>query len=91
MIQRDHAYHNGTVWPWLLGPFTEALVRFSSKAHAGKVLQPCIQGLWHHVTTQAGIGCISEIFDAAAPHRPRGCIQQAWSVAEVIRMVHLLQ
>lgn len=91
MAQRDNAYHNGTVWPWLLGPFTDALLQFSTKTNARKVLEPCIQALWQHVTTQAGIGCISEIFDASAPFRPRGCIQQAWSVAEVIRMVNLLQ
>lgn len=90
-LQRDSAYHNGTVWPWLLGPFTDALLQFSSKANARKVLEPCLQALWQHITTQAGIGCISEIFDASAPFHPRGCIQQAWSVAEVIRMVNLLQ
>lgn len=90
-VQRDSAYHNGTVWPWLLGPFTDALLQFSSPTNTRKVLEPCLQALWQHITTQAGIGCISEIFDASAPFHPRGCIQQAWSVAEVIRMVNLLK
>lgn len=89
--QRDIAYHNGTVWPWLLGPLTDALLRFFSKEYACEVLQPCVVALLQHVNNEAGLGCVSEIFDGDAPHKPRGCILQAWSVAEVIRMVHLLK
>ena len=82
---RDSAYHQGTVWPWLLGPFVSAYVRVNggtaeSRVHAHELLR----GLEQHLT-ESGLGQISEIFDADAPHRPRGCFAQAWSVAEVLR------
>lgn len=82
---RDSAYHQGTVWPWLLGPFISADVRVNggtaqSRARGHELLH----GLEHHLT-EAGLGQISEIFDADAPHRPRGCFAQAWSVAEILR------
>ena len=93
-IERDNAYHNGTVWPWLLGAFTEALLKtegFFAKYKTRKFLQACCETLWQHTNTQAGLACVSEIFDGDIPHKPRGCIQQAWSAAELIRMVHLLK
>lgn len=80
---RDSAYHQGTVWGWLLGPYLTALVRVygrSGKAKARKLLEAIKPHL-----KDAGIGTISEIFDAEAPHTPRGCIAQAWSVAEILR------
>jgi predicted glycogen debranching enzyme len=82
---RDSAYHQGTVWPWLMGPFLTAYCkvnRHSKKAReqARKWLVPLEQHL-----SEAGLGQISEIFDADPPHRPRGCFAQAWSVAEVLR------
>jgi predicted glycogen debranching enzyme len=82
---RDSAYHQGTVWPWLLGPFLTAYVRVhgSSAAvrdRAGRFLEPLCRHLW-----QAGLGQISEVFDGDPPHRPGGCIAQAWSVAELLR------
>ncbi len=86
---RDSAYHQGTVWPWLLGPFITAYVRVqdgsaSAREHAHGLL--C--GLEARLN-QAGLGQISEIFDGAAdgdtPHLPRGCFAQAWSVAEGLR------
>ena len=82
---RDSAYHQGTVWPWLLGPFVSAYVKVNggtpqSRARAHDLLR----GLEAHMT-EAGLGQISEIFDADAPHHPRGCFAQAWSVAEVLR------
>jgi len=82
---RDSAYHQGTVWPWLLGPFVSAYVRVNegtaqSRAHARDLLR----GIEQHLT-EAGLDQISEIFDADPPHHPRGCYAQAWSVAELLR------
>jgi predicted glycogen debranching enzyme len=82
---RDSAYHQGTVWPWLLGPFVSAYVKVNggseqSRSRANELLR----GMEKHLT-EAGLGQISEIFDGDAPHHPRGCFAQAWSVAEVLR------
>ena len=81
---RDSAYHQGTVWPWLLGPYITALIRVGGdegRAEARRI----IEGFVPHLG-QAGVGTISEIFDGDAPHAPRGCIAQAWSVAELLRV-----
>ena len=79
--QRDGAYHQGTVWPWLLGAFVRAhWAVHGDAASARSYLAP----LEHHLA-DACIGQISEIFDADPPHTPRGCFAQAWSVAEVLR------
>ena len=79
---RDGAYHQGTVWAWLIGPFIDAWlkVRPGDFESASKFLD----GFERHLT-DACIGSISEIFDAEPPYTPRGCIAQAWSVAEVLR------
>ena len=79
---RDAAYHQGTVWAWLIGPYVDAYLR----VHPGDVngARDCLRGFEHH-QSEAGIGTISEIFDAEEPYTPRGCISQAWSVAEVLR------
>jgi predicted glycogen debranching enzyme len=80
-LQRDGAYHQGTVWGWLLGPFALAHYRvYHDPAQALQFLQP----LSHHLYTH-GLGTISEIFDGDAPFTPRGCFAQAWSVAETLR------
>jgi predicted glycogen debranching enzyme len=79
---RDAAYHQGTVWAWLIGPFIDAWL----KVHSDK--QEKARGFlagFETVVAEAGIGSISEIFDAEPPFTPRGCIAQAWSVAEVLR------
>ena len=82
---RDSAYHQGTVWPWLLGPFITAYVRVNGgTAAARQRAHGLLRGLEAHLI-EAGLGQISEIFDADPPHLPRGCIAQAWSVAEVLR------
>ncbi len=82
---RDSAYHQGTVWPWLLGPFVTAYVSVNGgTAAAREHAHGLLRGLEAHLS-QAGLGQISEIFDADAPHLPRGCFAQAWSVAEVLR------
>jgi hypothetical protein len=89
-VSRDRAYHNGTVWPWLLGFYTQALLKIHSKKETLDLLQPSINALQQHFLTEAGLGCISEIFDGNVPHHARGCIQQAWSIAELIRLIDLL-
>lgn len=79
--QRDGAYHQGTVWGWLLGPFVLAHLRvYGNSAQAHQFLEPMANHLCTH-----GIGSLSEIFDGDAPMTPRGCIAQAWTVAEVLR------
>ncbi len=84
----DESYHNGCVWPWLLGFYVEACLRAygnKSKDYCRALLTPLLE----HVK-YAGLGTISEIFDGNAPHEPNGCISQAWSVAEVLRAYRLL-
>jgi predicted glycogen debranching enzyme len=84
---RDQAYHQGTVWPWLIGPYIDAHLKvYNDKPGALKLLESLIsQGL-----TQFGIGTLNEIFDAEEPYGPNGCIAQAWSVAEVLRVLSKL-
>ena len=79
---RDAAYHQGTVWAWLVGPYVDAYLRVNPGDSAGA--RQCLAGFEHHLV-EAGIGTISEIVDAEEPFTPRGCIAQAWSVAEVLR------
>jgi predicted glycogen debranching enzyme len=79
--QRDSAYHQGTVWSWLLGPFVRAHLRvYANPQQAFAFLEP----MAHHLSA-AGLGTISEIFDGEAPFIPRGTFAQAWSVAEILR------
>jgi predicted glycogen debranching enzyme len=91
VVQRDGSYHQGTVWPWLTGPFVEAWLRVrghttAAKAEARKrFLDPLRQHL-----NDAGLGHISEIADAEYPHTPRGCPFQAWSLGEYIRLESIL-
>jgi predicted glycogen debranching enzyme len=81
-LHRDSAYHQGTAWGWLLGAFVAAhYAAFQDATAAKQFLQPIV----HHLHT-AGLGTISEIFDGDAPMQPQGCIAQAWSVAEVLRL-----
>ena len=85
VAERDSAYHQGTVWPWLMGHFLSAYLKVHrrskpAKAQAREWLQPFAAHL-----TSAGLGQISEIADGDPPHTPRGCIAQAWSVAEILR------
>jgi predicted glycogen debranching enzyme len=80
---RDQAYHNGTVWPWLLGPYVTASLK--AKSNSEYQLKNCLMPLFTQQITQAGLGTISEVFDGDPPHTPRGCIAQAWSIAEPLR------
>jgi glycogen debranching enzyme len=79
---RDAAYHQGTVWPWLLGPFIDAWRR-TFPADTGAAAR-FLAAFDEHLSDGC-IGSISEIFDAEPPYAPRGCVAQAWSVAEVLR------
>jgi len=82
---RDAAYHQGTVWPWLLGPFIRAFLRVYGDDPAKVALaRSWLEGFAAHLA-DAGVGTVSEVFDGDAPHRPGGCIAQAWSVAELLR------
>jgi predicted glycogen debranching enzyme len=86
-LERDAAYHQGTVWAWPIGAFIEAYRRVHSNGHlTEKQIGEIISGFVTHLET-AGLGQISEIFDGDAPHTPRGCPAQAWSVAEILRVL----
>lgn len=84
---RDRAYHNGTVWPWLLGPFTTAYLKTRDIAEFRRdyALKTFLLPLFTKQVFEAGLGTVSEVFDGNSPHVPRGCIAQAWSVAEPLR------
>ncbi|MHC4395987.1 MAG: amylo-alpha-1,6-glucosidase [Planctomycetota bacterium] len=89
--QRDEAYHQGTVWAYLIGPFVEAYLKVNdfsqkSKRKAAEFIEPLMQ----HLTEDGCLGQVCEIFDGDAPHRPKGCFAQAWSVAELIRAYQLI-
>lgn len=79
---RDAAYHQGTVWAWLIGPFIDAWLKW--RPNDTNTARTFLSGFERHLD-EAAIGTISEIFDADPPHSPRGCVAQAWSVAEVLR------
>ena len=82
---RDGAYHQGTVWPFLLGPFVTAWLRVhGGTANAKRTARGFLAGIEQHLG-EACLGQVSEIFDADAPHLPRGCFAQAWSIAEPLR------
>jgi predicted glycogen debranching enzyme len=79
---RDAAYHEGTVWGWLIGPFADAWAKAHPDDRAGTAA--LFDGFRRHLG-EACVGSISEVFDAEPPYTPRGCVAQAWSVAEVLR------
>lgn len=83
--QRDGAYHQGTVWAWLLGPFITAAIRVAQDRDAARrEIRAWLEPFWTHLT-DAGVGQVSEIFEGDPPHAACGCIAQAWSVAEILR------
>jgi predicted glycogen debranching enzyme len=89
---RDAAYHQGTVWPWLLGPFGEAALRVAAdKSKEKESLRRHLMDFLSRHLYEAGIGTVSEVFDGDPPHDPGGCFAQAWSVAELIRLFFLLK
>ena len=86
-VERDEAYHTGTAWGWLLGPFAIAHYRvYKDAARARRFLEPMFKHLLEH-----GVGSLSEVFDGDPPHTPGGTYAQAWSVAETLRAWHELR
>jgi predicted glycogen debranching enzyme len=79
---RDAAYHQGTVWGWLIGPYVDAWLKVNPGDE--RRARELLQGLVEHLD-DFGVGSVAEVFDATAPYTPRGCIAQAWSVAELLR------
>jgi glycogen debranching enzyme len=85
-IERDGAYHQGTVWPWLLGSYVDAFLRVYGADEAARQV-PAMLGLLAAHLRDYGLGGIAEVFDGEPPHRPNGCPWQAWSVAELLRVL----
>jgi glycogen debranching enzyme len=88
---RDLAYHQGTVWPWLIGPFVEAWLRVQSsdREHRATARRRFVKPLLEHLES-AGLCHVSEIADAEPPFTPRGCPFQAWSLGELLRLDRLV-
>ena len=90
--ERDATYHQGTVWPWLVGIFVDAHLRCSKDPQSCAArLQNLFNPLFKEHIYSDGLGGIAEIFDGDQPHQARGCFTQAWSVAESIRAQTLIQ
>ncbi len=88
---RDAAYHQGTVWPWLLGAYGESLLKwYENKTLAIEELEGYLEKLEEHLE-EMGLGTIAEVFDGNPPRSPHGCPSQAWSVAEIYRLSKLVQ
>jgi len=85
VYERDSSYHQGPVWPWLMGPFITAYVKVKGRGRKAREHAAGLLAGFHTHLKDAGIGQISEILDGDAPHTPRGCVAQAWSVAEILR------
>jgi predicted glycogen debranching enzyme len=83
---RDSAYHQGTIWPWLMGPYITASIK-TLGPEAGRTLAATWLKNFQPHLQEACLGQVSEIFDGDAPHAPRGCVAQAWSVAELLRAI----
>jgi len=87
--ERDRAYHQGTVWPWLLGLYADAVEAIHGPEAVTEEMMPVLASLCAHLRTEGCIGQIGEVFDGDAPHRPGGTPAQAWSVAEVLRVAKM--
>ena len=83
---RDGAYHQGTVWPWLMGPYITAYTKTFGQRTGRKFASAWLENFQEHLH-EACLGQVSEIFEGDAPHLPRGCVAQAWSVAELLRAI----
>ncbi len=83
-IERDQAYHQGSVWPWLFGAFADAYLKLHGAE--GKEFVESMYNNFEEVMSQAGIGTISEVYNGDPPHVPGGAISQAWNVAELLRI-----
>jgi len=84
---RDSAYHQGTVWSWLMGPYIEAGMKTEGEPFKTEAIE--IIGQFAHHLNEGCIGTVSEIFDGDAPHHPQGCVAQAWGVAEILRVAKM--
>jgi len=82
-FKRDSSYHQGTVWSWLLGTYIDALIKVEGEKSKAKKI---VEDFAYHLN-EGCIGSVSEIFDADTPHYPRGCVAQAWGVAEILRVI----
>jgi predicted glycogen debranching enzyme len=82
---RDSAYHQGTVWPWLIGPFVTAYLKINARSEEARNQATRWLAEFRHYIEDEGVGQIPEVFDGDAPHRAGGCVAQAWSVAELLR------
>lgn len=88
--KRDSCYHQGTVWSWLLGPYIDAIMYASQSEKTNGLSEEKVRSIlenFEYHLNQGCIGSVSEIFDADAPHYPRGCIAQAWGVGEILRVI----
>jgi predicted glycogen debranching enzyme len=83
--KRDSSYHQGTVWSWLLGAYVEGWMKLNGKEYRQQAKE-IIDSFSYHLN-EACIGNVSEIFDGDSPHHPRGCVAQAWGVAEILRVI----
>lgn len=91
-LSRDGAYHQGTVWPWLIGPFITAYVEVNGRSPEARNRAAQWLAEFRRYIEDEGLGQIPEVFDGDAPHRPGGCVAQAWSVAELLRsLVEIIQ
>jgi glycogen debranching enzyme len=84
-LSRDGGYHQGTVWPWLLGPFIRAYMEVNGRSQEARTQATQWMAELRRYVGEEGLGQIPEVFDGDAPHRAGGCIAQAWSVAELLR------
>ena len=90
-FQRDSSYHQGTVWGWLIGPFIEAFLKVNDFSECSlRQSKEYIAPLIEHARSGGCMGSVAEIFDGDYPHNPKGCIAQAWSVAELLRVTKLI-
>jgi len=89
--ERDMAYHQGTVWPWLIGIFGDAVFRVDGAAKMKEEMTPIVARLAKHMDFEGCLGQIAEVFDGEAPHAAGGTPAQAWSVAEVLRMARRIK
>jgi predicted glycogen debranching enzyme len=86
-LERDGAYHQGTVWPWLMGPYIDAyLTAFGKTADTLNYCRGLLEDMEDESRQHGCLGSVAEIYDADEPRRPRGCPAQAWSVAEIMRV-----
>jgi glycogen debranching enzyme len=84
---RDSAYHQGTAWPWLLGPLANATLRVEGDTPGTRAFILDLFRAFEAHLSEVGLGTVSEVFDAEPPQRPGGCVAQAWSVGEILRVL----